>query len=676
MRRLRRPSAILTALVTVAAAGALTAVAWTALVARPTPAIALENGLARTPPMGFNNWNFTQCRSEFNETLVRGIADAFVRHGLRELGYQYVNIDDCWARPKPGSASDTTQTGRDANGNLVADPVRFPSGIPALARYIHDRGLKFGIYTSAGTKTCNTLGFSGGLGHEQQDANLFASWGVDYLKYDNCNNQGVDAQTRYKAMRDALRNTGRPILYSIVEWGRTGPPKVWEWGADVGNMWRTTGDISANWTSMINITHFNDDLARFAGPGHWNDPDMLQVGNGSLTDNEDRTHFSLWAIMAAPMLIGTNIISPSTNTLNVLRNADVIAVDQDPLGRQGTIVSSSSGRVVYNKVLANGDRAVVLLNETDATATVSTSASAIGLSGSSFTLFDLWTKSTRTTTGSISASVPSHGVVMYRVSRPAPANRFEAENALIDQGVVEANHLGFSGTGFVNYNNVVGSSVQWTVNAAQAGAGRLTIRYANGSTANRPMDIAVNGTVVVPGQAFNPTANWDTWASATITAPLNAGANTIKATATTASGGPNVDFLEVTVAPPPNEFQAEDAAITMGVVESNHLGFTGTGFVNTDNVVGSGVTWTVNAATAGAATASIRFANGSTVNRPMQVVVNGTVVASAQAFNPTGNWDTWATVTLNVTLNAGANTIRVTATTVNGGPNLDRLTLG
>ncbi len=624
MRRLRRPSAILTALVTVAAAGALTAVAWTALVARPTPAIALENGLARTPPMGFNNWNFTQCRSEFNETLVRGIADAFVRHGLRELGYQYVNIDDCWARPKPGSASDTTQTGRDANGNLVADPVRFPSGIPALARYIHDRGLKFGIYTSAGTKTCNTLGFSGGLGHEQQDANLFASWGVDYLKYDNCNNQGVDAQTRYKAMRDALRNTGRPILYSIVEWGRTGPPKVWEWGADVGNMWRTTGDISANWTSMINITHFNDDLARFAGPGHWNDPDMLQVGNGSLTDNEDRTHFSLWAIMAAPMLIGTNIISPSTNTLNVLRNADVIAVDQDPLGRQGTIVSSSSGRVVYNKV----------------------------------------------------PSVPSHGVVMYRVSRPAPANRFEAENALIDQGVVEANHLGFSGTGFVNYNNVVGSSVQWTVNAAQAGAGRLTIRYANGSTANRPMDIAVNGTVVVPGQAFNPTANWDTWASATITAPLNAGANTIKATATTASGGPNVDFLEVTVAPPPNEFQAEDAAITMGVVESNHLGFTGTGFVNTDNVVGSGVTWTVNAATAGAATASIRFANGSTVNRPMQVVVNGTVVASAQAFNPTGNWDTWATVTLNVTLNAGANTIRVTATTVNGGPNLDRLTLG
>jgi alpha-galactosidase len=676
VRRLRKQSAILTALATVAAVGALTAVTLTAFVARPTPALALENGLARTPPMGFNNWNFTRCGDTFNETLVKGIADAFVQHGLRELGYQYVNIDDCWARPKPGSASDTTQTGRDANGNLVPDPARFPSGIKALADYIHARGLKFGIYTSAGTKTCNTLGFSGGLGHEQQDANLFASWGVDYLKYDNCNNQGVDAQTRYKAMRDALRNTGRPIVYSIVEWGRTGPPKVWEWGADVGNMWRTTGDISANWTSMINITHFNDDLAQFAGPGHWNDADMLQVGNGSLTDNEDRTHFSLWAMMASPLLIGTNIINPTANTLNVLRNADVIAIDQDPLGRQGTIVSSSSGRVVYNKVLANGDRAVLLLNETDAAATVSTTTSAIGMGGGSVTLFDLWSKSRRTTSSSISASVPSHGVVMYRVSRPTPGNRFEAENAVINQGVVATNHVGFSGTGFVDYNNVVGSSVEWTVNAAQAGAGRLTIQYANGSTANRPMDIAVNGTVVMPGQAFNPTGNWDTWANATVTAPLNAGANTVRATATTASGGPNVDFLEIAVAPPPGEFQAEDAAITMGVVESNHLGFTGTGFVNTDNVVGSGVTWTVNAATAGPATVSIRFSNGTTTNRPMDVAVNGTVTVPGQAFNSTTNWDTWATVTLNLTLDAGANTIRVTATTASGGPNLDRLTLG
>jgi alpha-galactosidase len=380
------------------------------VVSSPAPALALENGLARTPPMGFNNWNTTQCTSRFNETMIRGVADAFVSAGLKDAGYQYVNIDDCWAEPT-----------RDTRGNLVPNRTRFPSGIRALADYVHAKGLKFGIYTSAGTKTCNRDGgFPGGLGHEQQDANLFASWGVDYLKYDNCNNQGVDAQTRYKAMRDALARTGRPIVYSIVEWGRTGPPKVWEWGAGVGNLWRTTGDISANWTSMINIAHRNDDLARFAGPGHWNDPDMLEVGNGSLTATEARTHFSLWAVMAAPLLIGTDVRSASGTTLSILRNADVIAVDQDPLGRQGTVVSSSSGRVVYSKVLANGDRAVVLLNETTATATVSTSASAVGLGGSSFTLFDLWSKSRRTTTGAISASVPAHGVVMYRVSAGRP----------------------------------------------------------------------------------------------------------------------------------------------------------------------------------------------------------------------------------------------------------------
>ena len=183
-----------------------------------TPAVALENGLARTPPMGFNNWNTTHCRADFNEAMVKGIADIFVSRGLKDAGYQYVNLDDCWAK-----------TSRDSSGNLVPDPVRFPNGIKALADYVHSKGLKIGIYTSAGTKTCNTAGFPGGLGHEQQDANLFASWGIDYLKYDNCNNQGVDAQQRYKTMRDALARTGRPIVYSICEWGRS-DPKVWTWG--------------------------------------------------------------------------------------------------------------------------------------------------------------------------------------------------------------------------------------------------------------------------------------------------------------------------------------------------------------------------------------------------------------------------------------------------------------
>ena len=396
-------SALLTAATTVAASGI---VALGITIAAPTPALAWRNGVSRTPLMGSNNWHFTHCDTIFNETTIQRIADAYVSLGLRDVGYQYLNIDDCWAEPA-----------RDASGNLVPNRTRFPSGIKALADYVHGKGLKFGIYTSAGTKTCNSLGFPGGLGHEQQDANLFASWGVDYLKYDNCNNQGVDAQQRYGAMHTALANTGRPIVYSITEWGST-TPKVWTWGAPVGNLWRTTGDISDNWSSMIGKVHTNDDLAQFAGPGHWNDPDMLEVGNGGMTATEYRTHFSLWAMMAAPLLMGNNVANLSGTNLDILKNTDVIAIDQDPLGHQATIVSNSGGLVVYARPLSNGDFAVALLNETAATATVSTSASAIGMpGGSSYTLKDLWSKATRSTSGSISASVPSHGTVVYRVTR-------------------------------------------------------------------------------------------------------------------------------------------------------------------------------------------------------------------------------------------------------------------
>ncbi|MFF3767388.1 NPCBM/NEW2 domain-containing protein [Streptomyces sp. NPDC001922] len=368
------------------------------------PAAAVEDGLALTPPMGFNNWNSTNCRREFNEEMVKGIADLFVSKGLKKAGYQYVNIDDCWAKST-----------RDGNGNLVPDPARFPHGIKALADYVHARGLKFGLYTSAGTKTCARNGFPGALGHEQQDARLFASWGVDYLKYDNCNNQGVDARTRYRKMRDALRDTGRPIVFSVCEWGENEP---WEWAADVGHLWRTTGDITDKWASMLAITKKNQTLADFAGPGHWNDPDMLEVGNGGMTATEYRSHFSLWSVMAAPLLIGTDLRKASAETFDILTNEDVIAVDQDLLGKQGTVVSSEGGRTVFSKPLANGDRAVVLFNETNEPATVTTSARAIGLpEASSYALRDLWSKKGSTSQGTISASVPSHGVVMYRVAR-------------------------------------------------------------------------------------------------------------------------------------------------------------------------------------------------------------------------------------------------------------------
>lgn len=265
----RRLAAALAALPLLAPAAGAAALAGTAVIAGAAPAAAVADGQALTPPMGFNNWNSTHCRAEFNETMVKGIADLFVAKGLKAAGYQYVNLDDCWALPN-----------RDASGNLVADPVRFPGGIKALADYVHAKGLKFGIYTSAGTKTCDTAGFPGGLGHERQDADLFASFGVDYLKYDNCNNQGVDAKKRYTDMAAALKNTGRPIVFSLCEWGQNQP---WTWASGVGHLWRTTGDIGDSWSSMISIAHKNQPLAPYAGPGQWNDPDMLEVGNGGMT---------------------------------------------------------------------------------------------------------------------------------------------------------------------------------------------------------------------------------------------------------------------------------------------------------------------------------------------------------------------------------------------------------
>ncbi len=388
---------------------ALAAVGLGVLVLRAAaPAQALGNGLALTPPMGWNDWNAYGCN--VSESLVKQTADRLVSAGLAAAGYQYVNIDDCGL-----------QHNRDGAGNLQPDFGKFPDGISGTAAYVHSKGLKLGIYEDAGTATC--AGYPGSLGHEQQDANLFASWGVDYLKYDNCNNNGstTEAQyvARYSAMRDALAATGRPIVYSICEWGINSP---WTWAGNVGNLWRTTGDISASYSSMLSIFHQNVGLASSAGPGAWNDPDMLEIGNG-MSATEDTTEFSLWAEMAAPLLAGDNLVNATATTLSILGNKAVIAVDQDPLGRQGRQVSSSGGLDVLAKPLANGDVSVVLFNENAGTATVATTAAAIGKSGApSYTLTDLWTGGTSTTTGTISASVPGHGVVMYRVAGGSSAS--------------------------------------------------------------------------------------------------------------------------------------------------------------------------------------------------------------------------------------------------------------
>jgi len=366
------------------------------------PAAALGNGLALTPQMGFNDWNAYGCN--VSESLIKSTAQAMHSNGMQAAGYEYVNIDDCWMTKS-----------RDGSGRLVPDPGKFPDGIKGTADYVHSLGLKLGIYEDAGSLTC--AGYPGSLGHESTDAQSFASWGVDYLKYDNCSNNGVNAQSRYTAMRDALAATGRSILYSLCNWGQD---SVWTWGANVGNSWRTTGDINASYSSMLSIFHSNVGLASYAGPGHWNDPDMLEVGNGSLSATEARSEFSLWSEMAAPLIAGTNIAAASSTTLSIYTNAGVIAVDQDSLGKQGTMVSSSGGLDVLAKPLANGDVSVALFNETGSTATISTTAAAIGKGGASaYNLTDLWSGATSTTTGTISASVPAHGTVMYRVAGSA-----------------------------------------------------------------------------------------------------------------------------------------------------------------------------------------------------------------------------------------------------------------
>ncbi|WP_030434905.1 glycoside hydrolase family 27 protein [Actinoplanes subtropicus] len=370
------------------------------------PAHALNNSLALTPQMGFNDWNAYGCN--VSESLIKATALAMHNNGMQAAGYQYVNIDDCWLTHS-----------RDSSGHLVPDPAKFPDGISGTAAYVHSLGLKLGIYEDAGTMTC--AGYPGSLGHETTDANSFASWGVDYLKYDNCYSDGVNqtsnggpsAQSRYTTMRDALAATGRPILFSLCDWGFQSP---WTWGAAVGNSWRTTGDINASFGSMLSIFHSNVGLASYAGPGAWNDPDMLEIGNG-MTTTEQQSEFSLWSEMAAPLIAGTNIANASGTTLSILTNKNVIAVDQDSLGKQGTEVSSSGGLDVLAKPLANGDVSVALFNENSGTATITTTVGAIGKSGaSSYTLTDLWSGATSTTTNTISASVPGHGTVMLRVA--------------------------------------------------------------------------------------------------------------------------------------------------------------------------------------------------------------------------------------------------------------------
>jgi alpha-galactosidase len=368
----------------------------------PVPAAAAVGTLAPTPPMGFNNWNAFGC--DVNETLIEETADVIVSSGLAHAGYEYVNIDDCWSARERGQ-----------DGRLVPDPVKFPHGIAGVADYVHGKGLKLGIYGDAGTRTC--AGYPGSLGTEELDARTWADWGVDYLKYDNCHNESDGSQAdfirRYTAMRNALDKVDRPIVYAICEWGQSQP---WQWAAGVGDLWRTTGDVSDSWQSLRSIIAANAALYPYAGPGHWNDPDMMEIGNGGMTGTEYRTHMSMWAMMAAPLLIGTDLRTASRDTLAILGNREIIAIDQDRLGVQGKVVVDRDGLMVLDKPLANGEHAIALYNATDALATVDVPARDTGLArAGGYRLRDVWSGAVRQVRSVISAAVPAHGTVVYRV---------------------------------------------------------------------------------------------------------------------------------------------------------------------------------------------------------------------------------------------------------------------
>ena len=365
----------------------------------PLPASAPANGLALTPPMGWNSWNHFHC--DVNEQTIRETADAMVSSGMRDAGYRYVVIDDCW------------QVARDANGVLVADSTRFPHGIKALADYVHSKGLKFGIYTDAGTNTCQ--GRPGTLGHEDLDARTFAEWGVDYVKEDWCHAAKLDAPTQYAKFRDALARTGRPIVFSICEWGSNQP---WEWAPRVGNLWRTTDDIEDTWSSMLDNLDQSGQHATAASPGAWNDPDMLEVGNGGMTADEYRAHFSLWAIMAAPLIAGNDLRHMSPETVQTLTNREVIAVDQDSLGAQGILVWERPPELqVWAKPLRDGSRAIALLNRSSAPAKITAYFPRAGLRTDSAQIRDLWQhKNLGTFARQFASVVPPHAVMLLRAT--------------------------------------------------------------------------------------------------------------------------------------------------------------------------------------------------------------------------------------------------------------------
>ncbi|MDD3202012.1 MAG: glycoside hydrolase family 27 protein [Bacteroidales bacterium] len=377
------------------------------------------DNIAKTPQMGWNSWNKFNCN--INEQLVRETADTMVELGLVDAGYIYLNMDDCWHGE------------RDSLGFITENKEKFPSGLKSLSDYLHSKGLKFGIYSDAGRKTC--AGFPGSFGHEYQDAIRYAQWGVDYLKYDWCAAKDINPKGAYALMRDALKSAGRPVLFSMCEWGSNQP---WLWAENVGHSWRTTGDICASFAedmvydgwkalSVLSILDMQVELRQYAGPGHWNDPDMLEVGNG-MSVSEDRAHFTMWCMLAAPLLLGNDLTNMTKETLEIITNREVIAIDQDTLGVQGLKFKDDGAVEYWFKPLAGGQWAFCILNRSNEEVTLSINWKEFNftdeLSGLStafdkvlYDYKDLWnSKNVGNTRSNISVTIGGHDVSVYRLT--------------------------------------------------------------------------------------------------------------------------------------------------------------------------------------------------------------------------------------------------------------------
>jgi alpha-galactosidase len=388
---------------------------------KPLSAQKFEN-LAPTPPMGWNSWNTFQ--TNISEQLVKGIADVMVSSGMKDAGYLYLVLDDGWMAME-----------RDPKtGDLVPDPKKFPNGLKAVIDYVHSKGLKFGLYNCAGTKTC--AGYPGTRGYEYQDARFYASLGTDYLKFDWCNSEGLNAKEAYTTMSNALKTAGHPIVFSLCEWGNNQP---WHWAEPVGQLWRTTGDITAqfdgikeygNWhaNGVMTIVEMQDSLRKYAGPNHWNDPDMLEVGNG-LTPAQNRSHFSLWAMLASPLIAGNDLRSMTEDTKAVLTNKDVIAVNQDPSGVQGFRYSNKDSVQTWFKPLANGEWAVSFVNRSSVPKTVDFNwqeenvvdnifNKTLDTKTTTYKLRDLWArKDVGTTKKPLKSTIQPYDVLMLRLTK-------------------------------------------------------------------------------------------------------------------------------------------------------------------------------------------------------------------------------------------------------------------